>query len=124
MSDSMMMVEAPTLFAAVTQLRSGNRREGLLRNGVMANVDQLRKAGEILRDGPQPYCNGVASHMPCFIYAEDQSGRSLTIHVGILPSRRYRIDVLGRARELPTSTRTALPSPASSPKNLSREGTK
>lgn len=92
--DELMMVSAPQLLKAVEEMGE----TGVLVNGVKVTKQQVRKAGEILRDGPQPVCNGIAADMPGFIDKAAQSGKSLTLQVGILPSRIYRIDKLGRAR--------------------------
>lgn len=92
--EPLLMVTAPQLLAAADELDG----RGKLRNGVVVTAAQLRKAGEILRDGPQPICNGIKADMPGFIDAERQSGKSLSLQVGILPSHFYRIDKIGRAR--------------------------
>lgn len=95
-SDSLLMVTGPQLLDAAEKL--GTRKRGTLRNGVRVTAAQLRKAGEILRDGPQPVCNGIRDDMPGFIHREQQTGKSLVLQVGILPSSTYRIDAIGRAR--------------------------
>lgn len=104
MSDEngLLMVEAPALFSAADALEETNLTTPVaLRNGVKVTAAQLRKAAEILRDGPQPIVNGIKSNMPGFIHREDQTGKSLVLKVGIIPSTTYRIDKLGRAREIP-----------------------
>lgn len=95
----LMCVEAPDLLAAADRLPDGET--GILRNGVAVTSAQLRKAGEILRDGPQPIANGIKANMPGFIdrLAQPRNG-SLVLHVGILPSRTYRITKKGVAREV------------------------
>lgn len=97
MTDELLMVEAPQLFAAADEIE-GCDHAHRLRNGVPVTAAQLRKAAEILRDGPQPMCNGQQSNMPGFIHRDQQIGKSLIFQVGILPSKTYRIDKLGRAR--------------------------
>lgn len=92
--DPLLMVTAPQLLAAVEDMPNA----AWLRNGVEVTRAQLQKAAEILRDGPQPVCNGIKDDMPGFIHREQQTGRSLVFQVGILPSRTYRIDRVGRAR--------------------------
>jgi hypothetical protein len=88
-----MMVTASELLVAADRMKD----EAILANGVRVTRAQMQKAAEILRDGPQPFCNGIGSEMPGFIGAPPK-GKSLVLQVGILPSRAYRIDKLGRAR--------------------------
>lgn len=95
----MMCVEAPELLAAADEI--GDAPNRMLRNGVVVTAAQLRKAGEILRDGPQPVANGTKANMPGFIDREAQPRNgSLVFQVGILPSRTYRITKRGVAREV------------------------
>lgn len=91
-----MMVDGPQLLRAADQI---DKPTALL-NGVVVTSAQLRKAGRILSDGPQSVCNGLRSNMPGFIDADAQTGKSLLLQVGILPSRKYRIDKIGRARDV------------------------
>lgn len=94
----LLMVTAPQLFAAVEEMPNA----ATLRNGVEVTRAQLQRAAEILRDGPQPVCNGLKSDMPGFIDREQnrRRGRSLVFTVGILPSHTYRITKAGRATEV------------------------
>lgn len=94
-SEPLLMVTARQLLSATENMPRAAR----LRNGVAVTRAQLQKAAEILRDGPQPVCNGIKSDMPGFIDREAQKGKSLIFQVGILPSRMYRIDRVGRARQ-------------------------
>lgn len=102
----MMCVEAPQLLAAAEEI--GDAPNRMLRNGVVVTAAQLRKAGEILRDGPQPEVRlprrlASKSNMPGFIDREAQPRNgSLVFTVGILPSRTYRITKRGVAREVET----------------------
>jgi len=64
---------------------------------VIVTAAQLRRAGVILRDGPQPVANGIKADMPGFIEPESQYGDgTLVLQVGILPSRLYEIDPAGQ----------------------------
>ena len=92
--DPLLVVTAPWLFNALDIMNE----TATLRNGVQVTKAQVRKAAEILRDGPQPIANGIQDDMPGFIDRNVQSGKSLVLQVGILPKRTYRIDKLGRAR--------------------------
>ncbi len=106
--DDPIMVEAEDLFNAATKAAEilaadKNRpKDGkvLLRNGVRVNPAQLFKAGQILRNGPQPIANGISANMPGFVRANDQTGKSFVFCVGIIPQKIYRIDTRGRAREV------------------------
>ncbi len=71
-----------------------------LKNGVAVTRAQVQKAGEVLRDGPQPVCNGLRDDMPGFIFRSQQKGKSLVLSIGVLPSRRVRITPTGRVKEL------------------------
>lgn len=94
-----MCVEAPQLFLAADLI--ADFPSATLVNGVVVTAAQLRKAAEILRDGPQPVANGIKSNMPGFIDREAQPRNgSLVFNVGILPSRTYRITKRGNAREV------------------------
>lgn len=95
MPDPLLMVTAPQLFTAVEFMPEAAR----LVNGVEVTRAQLKKAAEILRDGPQPVANGLRADMPGFIDRAAQRGRSLVLQVGILPSRTYRITRTGRATQ-------------------------
>jgi hypothetical protein len=95
----LLCVEAPQLLAAADEV--GDAPNRVLRNGVVVTAAQLRKAGEILRDGPQPVANGIEAKMPGFIDRMEQPRNgSLVFTVGILPSRTYRITKRGVAREV------------------------
>lgn len=96
----MMCVEAPQLLAAADEMDSAGHATRTLRNGVTVTSAQLRAAGEALRDGPQPVCNGLRSNMPGFIdrKAQPRNG-SLVFTIGVLPSRTLRITKKGTARD-------------------------
>lgn len=96
-ADPLLMVTAPGLLVLAERIGDGAERV-VLRNGVKATGPQIKKAGEILRDGPQPVVYGLQDDMPGFIDKAKQTGKSLTLQVGILPSRTYRIDSIGRAK--------------------------
>lgn len=95
--NDLLVVTAPGLLVLAERIGDQPGR-AVLRNGVKVTGAQIKKAGEILRDGPQPVVNGLQDDMPGFIDKEKQTGKSLTLQVGILPSRTYRIDAIGRAR--------------------------
>lgn len=87
-----MIVLAQQLLDAANEMRARGTKLGQLKEPVKVTPDQLQKAGEILRDGPQPVANGIRSDMPGFIHAENQETDDvLVLDVGILPSRQYRI---------------------------------
>ena len=92
----LLMVTAPQLLAAAETMPNA----ATLSNGVGVTRAQVQKAGEILRDGPQPMCNGLKDDMPGFIFKSEQKGKSLLLNIGVLPSRRVRITPTGRVREL------------------------
>jgi hypothetical protein len=94
----LVMVTAPQLLAAVEDMPEAAK----LRNGVSVTRAQVQKAGEILRDGPQPVCNGIRDDTPGFIFRSQQKGKSLVLNIGVLPSRKVRITPTGRVKELPT----------------------
>jgi hypothetical protein len=95
----LMCVESPQLLAAADEI--GEAASRVLRNGVMVTAAQLRTAGELLRDGPQPIANGIRANMPGFIDREAQPRNgSLVFQIGILPCRTYRITKRGVAREV------------------------
>lgn len=97
--DTVMMVTGPQLLRAADDL--GELQTARLRNGVTVTHAQIRRASEILRNGPQPVCNGITSDMPGFIDAERQKPYVLVLQVGILPSRCYEIDPSGTASSVP-----------------------
>lgn len=89
-----MIVYAQQLLDAAAEMRAEGRQLGRLsEEPIKVTAAQLQKAGEILRDGPQPIANGIKSDMPGFIDAEDQARDDtiLTLHVGILPSTAHHI---------------------------------
>jgi hypothetical protein len=94
----LLMVTGPQLLAAAEDMPSA----ATMTNGVTVTRAQVQKAGEILRDGPQPVCNGIRDDMPGFIFRTQQKGKSLVLNIGVLPSRRVRITPTGRVKELPT----------------------
>lgn len=90
-----MMVNATQLLSAAEQLEASGEAQRAMTNGVVVTPAQLRKAGEILRDGPQSVANGIKSDMPGFIHRDQQKDGVLVFQVGILPSRTYEIDAAG-----------------------------
>lgn len=92
-----MIVFAQQLLSAAGEMRKGGIKLGLLKEPVAVTPDQLQRAGEILRDGPQPIANGVTADMPGFIEPDSQdSDDVLVFQVGILPATTYKIDRDGR----------------------------
>lgn len=96
MADNLMIVYAQQLLDAADEMEDRGSARGSLKNGVTISPAQLRTAGEILRDGPQPVCNGIEADMPGLIDSNAQTDKSLIFQVGILPSKLFRIDELGR----------------------------
>jgi hypothetical protein len=90
------MVTGPQLLAAAEDMPNA----ATLSNGVAVTRAQVQKAGEILRDGPQPFCNGIKDDMPGFIFRSQQRSTSLVLNIGVLPNRRVRITPTGRVKEL------------------------